>query len=90
VYAHARGYDAFYYRTEDSVTGSESETNLHAAITQSGQITKDIHRLELERFTEVLDSFRSTMLRMYDELLTRVVDLEGRVDAIERRIHGDG
>jgi hypothetical protein len=72
------------------VTASESESNLHAAITQSGQIARDIHRLELERFTEVLDSFRSMMLRMYDELLTRVVDLEGRVAAVEGRIRGDG
>lgn len=70
------------------MTGSESETNLHAAITASGQLNKDIHRLQLERFTEVLDSFRSTMLRMYDELLTRVVNLEGRVDVIERRSDG--
>lgn len=68
------------------MSASESEHNLHAAITASGQITKDIHRLELERFTEVLDSFRSTMLRLYDELLTRMVDLEGRVDVLERRI----
>ena len=46
---------------------------------------RDIHRLQLERFTEVLDSFRSTMLRMYDELLTRVVQLEDRVGGIEAR-----
>lgn len=64
---------------------SESEHNLHAAITSSGQVQRDIYRLQLERFTEVLDSFRSTMLRTYDELLTRVVSLEGRVEAIERR-----
>lgn len=63
---------------------SGSETNLHAAITNSGQVQRDIHRLQLERFTEVLDSFRSTMLRMYDELLQRVVALEHRVDDIER------
>lgn len=64
---------------------SDSEASLHAAITASGQLSKDIHRLQLERFTEVLDSFRSTMLRMYDEISTRVVNLEGRVDAIEAR-----
>ena len=66
---------------------SESEHNLHAAITNSGQVQRDIHRLQLERFTEVLDSFRSTMLRMYDELLTRVVLLEDRVNGIEAREH---
>ena len=64
---------------------SESEQNLHAAITNSGQVQRDIHRLQLERFTEVLDSFRSTMLRMFDELLTRVVALEARVENIEQR-----
>lgn len=64
---------------------SDSEASLHAAITASGQLSKDIHRLQLERFTEVLDSFRSTMLRMYDEMLTRVVNLERRVDGIEER-----
>lgn len=67
---------------------SQSEHDLHAAITTSGQLARDIHRLQLERFTEVLDSFRSTMLGMYDELLTRVVKIEARVEAIERR--GDG
>lgn len=64
---------------------SESEHNLHAAITNSGQVQRDIHRLQLERFTEVLDSFRGTMLQMYDELLARVMTIEARVEAIERR-----
>lgn len=63
---------------------SESEHNLHAAITNSGQVQRDIHRLQLERFTEVLDSFRGTMLQMYDELLARVMTIEARVEAIER------
>lgn len=72
------------------MSASESEANLHAAITAVGQINKDIHRLQLERFTEVLDSFRSTMLKMYDEMLKRVDALEGRVSALERRGDGNG
>lgn len=65
-----------------------AESELHAAITTSGQVVKDIHRLQLERFTEVLDAFRSTMLVMYDELLTRVVALE-EWRASQERAAGD-
>lgn len=75
------------YYTEGGVA-SQSERELHAAITTSGQVTREIYRLQLERFTEVLDSFRSTMLQFYGELSERIETLEARVAELEQ--DGDG
>lgn len=75
------------YSTEVGVA-SQSEKELHAAITNSGQVAREIYRLQLERFTEVLDSFRSTMLQFYEELAGRVEVLEARVAELEQEQNG--